>query len=71
MIQKKISAAIRESGLTQVALAEKVGMGSALLSHKVNGHRPFTLREVEALAVELNLIIEIAKKGEDDGTDSH
>ncbi len=71
MIQEKINAAIRESGLTQVSLAEKVGMGSVLLSHKVNGHRPYTLREVEALAVELSLEIKLAKKGEDDGTDSH
>lgn len=43
------------AGLTQVALANKIGMSPATMSRKLKGNREFKLSEIKAIASALNL----------------
>lgn len=43
--------------MSQVALAEAIGIDPATLSAKVNNKRPFTIAEVENISKELKLSV--------------
>lgn len=45
----KLLGRIREKGLTQVDVANKVGMSAATLNKKLRGHTEFTQSEILAL----------------------
>lgn len=50
-----LRAALAQQGMTQGKLAELVGISPNSLSRKLNGKRPFTLGEVEAISRVLEL----------------
>ena len=62
---------LKEAGLTQGQLAERVGMHQNSLSRKVRGKRDFTLDEFIRIAHELHATIPLTFTGAakpDDGT---
>jgi transcriptional regulator with XRE-family HTH domain len=56
MIDKRLLASrIAYSGISQRALAKKIGITANTLSSKVNGHSEFTSSEIERVCNELHI----------------
>ena len=55
MISKKISEAIKQSGLKQVVIAQKLGVRQSMISHYVTGKRSPSLNTLANLCVILDL----------------
>lgn len=51
----KLKGRLRELNRTQADLGQAVGLATATISQKINGLRPMTLDEAEAIAVFLGI----------------
>lgn len=51
MLRKKM----KDAGVTQARLAEKLGLAKATVSQKMNNSRPMFLHEAEVISEELNI----------------
>ena len=52
---RKIKARMKELGLTQADVGDKLGLAPATVSQKINGSRPMTVEEADKLAVILSI----------------
>lgn len=55
MISKKISEAIKQSGLKQVELSQKLGINQSVISDYINGKKMPTLHTLANLCILLDL----------------
>lgn len=52
---ERISAAVEEAGLTRLTLSAATGIAYTTLYRKLNGHTPFNVEEVAAIARTLSV----------------
>lgn len=55
MNKRKLLAAMVEAGQTQKSLAQRIGISTNSMSHKVNGGNQFTIEEATAICDVLNI----------------